>query len=697
MSTPAARRLGGTLTRRLLFVALTGALVSAGVGMGSAQASKGSPAASGKVTPGTASAGDSAGPDTQGVNGAAPTRFATFTLNGGYVASGTSLRNRGYGTVYASGIPTGATVRAAYLIWTVLGNGEGGSFNDGIFRGHSIVGTRVGSGSSPCWPEASQGFTYRSNVTSWVTGNGAYSLRNFASGRTDAADPWTSTAVRPLAEGASLVVVYSKARYPMTRVVLHNGYGMTSSAANALTLNASWGFAASNPVGDVRTTFIGGDGQDAPEPASTFNGVPLWQPDWDGTDRPLPRFSHGNLWDTDTARVGRLVAPGQTSATIRVTGGSDCLAWAGQATSIAVNGAADTDGDKLLDGWEVNGYDANGDGIVDVNLPAFGANVVRKDLFVEMDYMGAEATCPCHLPLAADLRRIVAVYANAPYAYNPNGQRGIRLHLDAGAARGAEFNLGGGNLVAHDDDLNPVVPQFTAIKNANFNPLRAKIFYYMIWAHNYDGGSSSGNAFAIPNDSFVVTLGSWPSHGTSDVKVGTFVHEFGHDLGQLHGGNDNGNYKPNYLSVMNYAFQVTGVPRTGSLPADFGYSWSTLPSRNENALNENIGLNSTTASTYKTRWFCPSGAQVQSPGTANGPLDWDCSGVATGIRAADINGDGFRSTLGTYNNWAHLVYGGGAVGGGVSATTRLMNQPSLQESIPSELTLKEARQRQLVR
>ena len=77
-----------------------------------------------------------------------------------------------------------------------------------------------------------------------------------------------------------------------------------------------------------------------------------------------------------------------------------------------------------------------------------------------------------------------------------------------------------------------MVAQFNAIKAANFNPRRAKIFYYMIWADRYDGGGSSGNAFAIPNDSFVVSLGAFPAHGTADQNVGTFIHEFGHTLGQ---------------------------------------------------------------------------------------------------------------------------------------------------------------------
>ncbi len=137
---------------------------------------------------------------------------------------------------------------------------------------------------------------------------------------------------------------------------------------------------------------------------------------------------------------------------------------------MGTNGAVDTDGDSLKDGWEANGLDADGNGTVDVPLDGYGASVVHKDLFVEMDHMGAEAVCPCHLPLAADLDQIRSDFATAPQQNNPDGKPGINLHLDAGAARGAAYDLGGGNLVPFDSDLNPVVAQFSAIKAGNFNP-----------------------------------------------------------------------------------------------------------------------------------------------------------------------------------------------------------------------------------
>lgn len=680
------------LNVRARFVAAIAVAVTAAAAMGGVG---GSPPAAAQPPPSSGAGGVAPGqPKTSGApsgapSGAAPTTYTSFQVKGGYVAAGVGLRNRGSGTIKLSGIPSGAKVKAAYLYWSVLGPAsEPGSFKKGFFAGTSVTGTKVGSGASPCWGGTTTGYAYRASVTSKVKGNGSFKLKGFASGVTDGRDPSSTTTVPPLAEGASLVVVFTKSSYPDTRVVISNGYTMISTNPGA-SLRVPFGFAASNPVGAVKTTFIGADGQKAyGEPASTVNGVPVPAADWDGTDGPSPAYADGNLWDTDTAALPGVVSPGDTRATVRVNGGPDCLGWVAQVLSIGRNGNTDTDGDKLKDGWEANGLDADGDGDVDVDLPRMGASVVHKDLYVEMDYMGAQTSCPCYLPGKADLDRIVSVFAQAPKAGNPDGKTGIRLHLDAGAARGPAYNLGGGNLVPFDADLNPVASQFGALKSKNFNPRRAKVFSYMVWAHGYDGDSSSGNAFNIPSDSFVVTLGLWPNGGSSDQKVGTFIHEFGHALGQKHGGTDHRGYKPNYLSVMNYAFQTTGVPRTGSTAPNFGYSSSALPSLNEKKLDERKGLRTSAAKSYRTRWFCPSGEQRTSA-RADKDVNWNCSKTIQSSVSADINDDGEKTTLSSFDNWGNLSYGGGAVGGGASQ----LSHSSKDVVVPRELTLEEHQQR----
>ena len=691
-------RIAATLAAALMVAA-------AGAGMAGANGPSALPEAGGSTgAGGVGSGGGAAGADT----GGAPATYKSFTVKGGYTAAGVGLRNRGSGTIELNGLPSGAKVKAAYLYWAILGGDTAGSsFKKGKINGHSFSGSLIGSGPAPCWDGSTKGYSYRKDVTKWVKRNGKFALSGFASAVRNGRDPFVdaSTRVSPMAEGASLVVVYTKSRYPETRVVLADGYAEVQGSPGA-TVTIPFGFTASNPVGQVTTTFIGADGQsNFDKPASLFNGVPMAAVQWNGKDRATGNYSYGNLWDTQTVPVIDLVKPGNTSATVTVQGGPDCIAWVAQVLSIGKNGALDTDGDKLLDGWEANGYDATGDFRADINLPAMGANPLHKDLFVEMDYMGAETTCPCHLPLASDLDRIVAVYAGAPQANNPDGKTGINLHLDAGTARGSKYNLGGGNLVPYDADLNPVVSQFYAIKSANFDIKRAPIFYYMIWAHGYDGGSSSGIAMDIPTDSFVVTLGRWPGGGSSDAKVGTFVHEFGHALGQKHGGNDHSNYKPNYLSVMNYAFQTIGVQRTGTTAPYFGYSSTTLPSLKETALNEKKGLRSSYAKTYRDIWYCAGIGLVIAPGRSDRNLDWNCNNKMSSSVSSDINGDGQKTTLKGFNNWGSIVYGGGDVGDIVSplglgdragqrARITSSNQP-IPDALRHELTFEEAQRMQL--
>ena len=108
----------------------------------------------------------------------------------------------------------------------------------------------IGQGDSPCWGGVTTGYAYRADVTSLVPGNGSYALSRFASGQTNGADPFTSGSIPPLAEGASLVVIYNKPTYPLTKVVIANGYSMTSGTT--FTESIGWGFPATNPVGEVQ-------------------------------------------------------------------------------------------------------------------------------------------------------------------------------------------------------------------------------------------------------------------------------------------------------------------------------------------------------------------------------------------------------------------------------------------------------------
>ena len=89
----------------------------------------------------------------------------------------------------------------------------------------------------------------------------------------------------------------------------------------------------------------------------------------------------------------------------------------------------DTDGDGLLDGWEV--YGVNG-----IDLRAKHASPLHKDIFVEMDYMRRQTAANGLAPNNAVLKRIALIYANSPLS-NPDGRDGINIHLEQ--AQTSEF------------------------------------------------------------------------------------------------------------------------------------------------------------------------------------------------------------------------------------------------------------------
>lgn len=131
------------------------------------------------------------------------------------------------------------------------------------------------------------------------------------------------------------------------------------------------------------------------------------------------------------------------------------------------------------------------------------------------------------------------------------------------------------------------------------------------------GQTGTGSGFSdVGGGDSLIALGNWPqSDVTWNVKAGVFMHELGHGLGLTHGGlyydalaqnpNDytpttEANCKPNFLSVMNYAFTVDLLDNVA-----LDYSEELLPS-----LNEPNGPSTPFTSNYysETAWFAPTTA-----------------------------------------------------------------------------------------
>ena len=229
----------------------------------------------------------------------------------------------------------------------------------------------------------------------------------------------------------------------------------------------------------------------------------------------------------------------------------------------------DSDGDRLLDSWETGGFDANGDGTIDIDLPGLGASPFRRDIFLEVDVMAGLANPPIATtpgnPGTFDSTR--NMFASAP-VLNVGVPNGINLVIDSSGAVPAwntvDLDVG--------DDAMLSRANFYTLKGANFdNANRGNIYHYAIWANARPNGSSgrSDVSFAAfdangvatsQGDDFIVSFDDFgASFQTLRSQVETLAHEFGHDLGQQHGGNNHSTNKPNYWSVMAYTWQL----RTG--------------------------------------------------------------------------------------------------------------------------------------
>jgi hypothetical protein len=313
------------------------------------------------------------------------------SVRGGYTAAGIGMRNLGSGTIAIAGIPAGATVKSATLLWDILADSAGPSFAQGTLDGKAFTGTQWASGASPCWPTGSN-FSYEADVTSLVTGNGSYELAGFATGQSDGADPWTSGSTAPMDEGASLVVVYQLASMPEVTVQIAEGATETAGSTASATLD---GFTVGAKA-SATTTYIVADGQ-MPGNTASFDGTTLPGVSFPGNDpQAVPHYSQGNLWDTVTTDVSSYLSPGDTSATIGVTGGDDCLVWVGQVLSVST-GAVLAFGDSIAAGYGLGPSEGFPD-----NPDAYSAILAQKLGYDSQNYAvegvcaGIGNGCPAH-------------------------------------------------------------------------------------------------------------------------------------------------------------------------------------------------------------------------------------------------------------------------------------------------------------
>ena len=208
---------------------------------------------------------------------------------------------------------------------------------------------------------------------------------------------------------------------------------------------------------------------------------------------------------------------------------------------------SDTDLDGLSDLAEVFGVD---DPQAPLYLPSWGADPRHKDIFIEIDYR--KPLSSRHFDGAA-ARAAQKLYAagSAAELQNPSGQPGVRLHFDLGIqpTSSADATLygdwGGSQFVTTAKN------DAEAARRVHMAPVRLGYFHYALASEAAGcGGQSPAGSYLR----FSVRPG--------EPCVETFAHELGHSLRLQHWGQDvdgKANCKPNYVSLMNYAFSGRGL------------------------------------------------------------------------------------------------------------------------------------------
>ena len=342
---------------------------------------------------------------------------------------------------------------------------------------------------------------------------------------------------------------------------------------------------------------------------------------------------------------------------------------------------SDTDGDGLLDGWEVAGVSRAG---YFEPLHKYGADPLRKDVFVEIDWMETSGGS-----IVESARIAYRAAVDVSRVFERSGTD-IRIHFDLGPdieqlippeelVEDLDFSLSdaidAGKVIPYREAF-PARPDcrglggglslYDVYNNPRFfRPSRRNLFYYVVVAEQAGPVSD----FATPGDlnAFVDSFSDDSARRDGLRGSGVYstvvyrkpladdppvvlryryssavLHELGHAFGLGHGGAlpngrwDQTNHKVNYVSVMNYRYVFWGVEIVRDLRRmDFSHGQFGYPLR-EYELLEHLGMGALPNPHIRDNLLVSH--LEDSPFKTN--LDWNGDGRLSDRVRRDLNGNG---------------------------------------------------------